>query len=264
MSGSLDCNSTRLHFQMYILYLDDSGSAKNPQEQNLVLGGICVYERHTYWFTEQLDNLAKRIDNTNPNGVEFHASEIFSGRVPPWDRFAKEDRIKIIKDVLQIPVGSFEQNTIFACVIHKPSYPHRDPMEMAFEDLCSRFNLHLSHLYFDFKERHKGIIVFDESSYETSLQRMTRDFRCAGTRWGALRDLAEVPLFVNSKASRLIELADHIAYAVFRRYEAHDTSYLDIILPKINAKDGVLHGLAHKTNEQCMCPACMSRQLSKQ
>ncbi len=247
---------------MYICYLDDSGSVQNASEQNLVLGGISVYERHTFWFTQQLDDLAAKIDSSNPAAVEFHASEIFSGRKPPWNKFPnKEERIKIIKDVLQIARNSYRENNIFACVIHKPSYPKQNPMEKSFEELCSRFNLHLAHIYARDKEQHKGIIVLDESSYEATLQKMASDFRCSGTRWGKIRDLAEVPLFVDSKACRLIQLADHIAYAVFRRYESGDTSYLDIILPKFDKENGVLHGLVHKTvDPDCMCPACMSRK----
>jgi hypothetical protein len=90
---------------------------------------------------------------------------------------------------------------------------------------------------------------------------MARDFRIYGNRWGKeIRDLAEVPLFVDSKASRVIQIADHIAYAVFRRYEKGDSSYLDIILHKFDSENGILHGLCHKTNlPNCMCPACMSR-----
>lgn len=246
---------------MYIFYLDDSGSVPNPQEENFVLGGISVYEHDTYFFTQQLDVLAATIDSSDPQSVEFHASEIFSGRTPPWNKISnKEDRIKIIKKILQIVVSSYGRNVAFACVVHKPSYSKLDPIEIAFEDLCSRFNLHLARLYTTSREQQKGIIVFDENSHETSLQKLANKFRCSGTRWGAIRDLAEVPLFVNSKASRLIQIADHIAYAVFRRYEAKDTSYLDIILPKFDASGGIIHGLAHKTGEpNCLCPACMSR-----
>jgi len=247
---------------MYILYLDDAGSTRNPQENHLVLGGISVFERHTYYFTQQLDALAATIDPVNPKGVEFHASEIFSGRTVPWNKYPKkEDRINIIKNVLNIVRNSYKQNVAFACIVHKASYPGRDPMEMAFEELCSRFNLHLNRRHTTHHDSHKGIIVLDECSSETSLQRLTADFRSLGTRWGVIRDLAEVPLFANSKASRLIQIADHIAYAVFRRYEAGDTSYLDIILPKFDSDGGIIHGLAHKTViNGCMCPACLSRR----
>jgi hypothetical protein len=251
---------------MYILYLDDSGSAQNPQEKNLVLGGISVYERHTYWFTQKLDELATKIgeqDHRDPKNIEFHAYEIFAGRIAPWNRFNKLERIRIVKDVLHIIRQSYVQNRIFACVVNKASYSDRDPMEIAFEDLCSRFNIHLNILYRESTEskyQHKGIIVLDNSAHETSLQKMAIDFRELGTRWGAIRDLAEVPLFADSRASRLIQVADHIAYAIFRRYEAGDTSYLDIIMPKFHAVGGVLHGLSHKTIDRtCMCPACMSR-----
>jgi len=177
------------------------------------------------------------------------------------DEFSKERRSH--SDYQRCPCdceNSYIQNVAFACVIHKASYPGHDPMEMAFEDLCSRFNRHLMRMYSKSQDQHKGLIVLDKCSDETSLQRLAIGFRTLGTRWGILRDLAEVPLFADSKASRLIQIADHIAYAVFRRYEVGDSSYLDIILPKFDSEGGILHGLAHKTSDtSCMCPACMSR-----
>jgi hypothetical protein len=33
---------------MYLLYLDDSGSAANQNEQHLVLAGVCVFERRVH------------------------------------------------------------------------------------------------------------------------------------------------------------------------------------------------------------------------
>jgi hypothetical protein len=70
---------------MFLLYLDDSGSAENPQERYLVLGGICVYERQVQHFTQEMDKIAERLVPGRPETVEFHASEVFSGRVEPWD-----------------------------------------------------------------------------------------------------------------------------------------------------------------------------------
>ena len=70
---------------LYLLYLDDSGSAANRAESHLVLGGFSVFERQLHWLSRELDKLAEEIDPSDPNAVEFHASEIFSGRTPPWD-----------------------------------------------------------------------------------------------------------------------------------------------------------------------------------
>lgn len=77
--------STRPHFLfMHLLYLDDSGSAANQDEEYLVLAGVSVYEAQVHWLTEQLDKLAESIAPEDPQGVEFHASEIFSRRSHPW------------------------------------------------------------------------------------------------------------------------------------------------------------------------------------
>lgn len=43
---------------MHLLYLDDAGSAKNPNERYLVLGGVAVYEAQAHWVTRELDKLA--------------------------------------------------------------------------------------------------------------------------------------------------------------------------------------------------------------
>jgi hypothetical protein len=56
---------------MYILYVDDSGSIPNPNEEYFVLGGVCVPERSISWLTRQLDDFAETLDSTNPNQIDF-------------------------------------------------------------------------------------------------------------------------------------------------------------------------------------------------
>lgn len=248
---------------MHLLYLDDSGSPANQTEDFFVLGGVSVFEAQASFITNELDKLAIGIDATNPHQVEFHASEIFSRRTPPWKQMTKEEAKGVIKAVLKVLVDSYETARAFACAIHKASYVGRDPIELAFEDLCSRFDRYLARLRNE-GERHRGLIILDESSHETTLQTMARDFRTLGTKWGVIRNLADTPLFVDSRASRVIQLADHVAYAVFRRYNTGDTQYFDIIASKFDSDDNVIHGLAHKQLNMptCMCPACMSRRMS--
>ena len=106
-------------------------------------------------------------------------------------------------------------------------------MELAFEDLCARFDRFLTNLNDREGSNQRGIIILDESTHETTLQGLARKFNRWGTQWGAIRNIVEVPLFVDSRASRCIQVADHVAYSVFRRYEAGDTSYLDLCLHKV-------------------------------
>ena len=249
---------------MHVLYLDDSGSAKNANESHLVLGGISVYEAQANHFTLELDKLALSLNPSDPHAVEFHASEIFSGRQPPWSRLTKDERRASFREVLKVVAKSYDSARVFVCAVHKASFPNRDPMEMAFEDVCQRFDLYLKRLLAT-GDRQRGLIILDNSSYETSLQTMARDFRTLGTRFGVIRNLAETPVFIDSKASRLVQVADVVAYAVFRRYDASDTSYFDIISHRFDAEENRIHGLCHlhKNSDPCMCPACMSRRLCR-
>ena len=250
---------------MYLLYLDDSGSSQNQHESHLVLGGFSIFERQIHWLVTKLDELAKDILPQDPDAVEFHASHIFSGKTAPWNSMSKEDRRTIIKKVLGIFSQSHQSTAAFACAVHKNSYPNQDPMELAFENICSRFDMQLKRLYFGEGNQQRGIVIVDKSSYETSLQKLTRNFRSLGTRWGKrLVNVTEVPLFVDSKACRAIQIADHIAYAVFRRYESGDTSYFDIIASRFDSEQGRLHGLVHSHTQlvNCMCLACSSKRLS--
>ncbi|MCC6368956.1 MAG: DUF3800 domain-containing protein [Bryobacterales bacterium] len=248
---------------MYLLYLDDAGSPGNPAEEYFVLGGVCVYEAQVDWFSRELDKLATPYDK-NPEDVEFHASTIFSRRADPWKSLTIDDARGVLKAVLKVTENSYDTMRLFACAIHKHSYPSTDPVEMAFEDLCQRFD------YFLMRRRQqgdqqRGMIILDKTTRETSLQRLSREFRKVGTRWGSLKNIADTPFFVDSKASRLIQLADHVAYSVFRRYNSGDAQYMDIIANRFDEADGVIHGLSHKHNfrDTCTCPGCLSRRLGR-
>ena len=227
----------------------------------MVLGGVSLFEAQSHFITQKLDELAEDIDPANPHGVEFHASECFARRTQPWKGLTQEDARGLIKSVLDVLAGAYDTARAFARVVHKASYPDRDPMKVAFEDLCKRFDRYLQHLRAD-GDTQRGLVILDKSTYETTLQQMSVEFRTIGTRWGTIRNLADTPLFVDSRASRPIQLADHVAHAVFRRYQSGDAQYLDRFAHKFHSEDGIVHGLAHKEpgNRRCMCIACLSRQ----
>lgn len=253
---------------MYLLYLDDSGSVDDANQDYFVLGGLCLPEDSIFWLTNKLDNYAESLDPGNGDRVEFHASEIFGGRSAPWNNLKRpKERTDIIKTVLKILQGSHNTTAAFACAVHKESFPGQDPFLIAFEDLCSRFDLYLNRIFHDKNQANqKGMIILDESSYEQRLQRLALSFRQHGTRWRELKDIVEVPFFVDSKASRIIQMADHIAYSVFRYYNAKDMTYFDCIFDKFDKNQGVIHGLVHKqhNNPNCPCPSCMTRRLTSE
>jgi hypothetical protein len=233
-----------------------SGSADNPKEEFLVLGGVCIYERQVSYFTRELDSIANRIRPGDADSIEFHASEIFSGRQETWKSMSKDQRREVIKEVLGVLATAYDSACGFACAVHKKSYPSRHPMEIAFEDLCSRFDKFLQ------RKNEKGLMILDESTHETTLLRMAHDFRRLGTQWNAIRNIVDATFFVTSRAFRCVQVAGHVAYSVFRRYEAKDTNYLDIILPRFDSDGKVIHGLRHVQIGlvNCMCHSCLSRR----
>ncbi len=256
---------------MYLLYLDDAGSVGDKGQEYFVLGGVCVFERQVRWITEGMDALAASLNPAEPHTVEFHASAILAGRRAPWRTMEKNERSKVIKKVLALltesrritvaKAGTSSSTRAFACAVHKKSFPAINPVELAFEDLCKRFDMFLQRFYTTGNRPERGLIIMDSSSYETNLQELARDFRSIGTRWGDIYNMTDVPFFVDSRASRLVQLADHVAYAVFRRYERGDALFLDAIINDFHEEEGKIHGLAHKQHvlPRCTCPACLSR-----
>jgi len=86
-------------------------------------------------------------------------------------------------------------------------------------------------------------MLFDKSSTERRIQTLAREFKYGGHKWGATRNYAEVPVFLDSKASRLVQLADLVAYAIFRYHEYDDATFYDVIKDCFDSEGGVQHGL---------------------
>ena len=226
---------------MYLLYADESGSVGDPKQQFFVLAGFCVHERQGYWIAKELDKIAAKFNPADPASVELHGNPMNSGK-GIFRRFTKADRTAAIADALKIFLASHPSNRLFASVVRKVKVSPVDPVEFAFEQLSSRFDHYLTRLH-KAGNSQRGIILFDKSTYETTNQSLATDFRTIGHNWGILRNFSEVPLFLDSKASRLIQLADLIAYAIFRNYESNDDQYFSIIKNRFDSEGGIVHGL---------------------
>ncbi len=246
---------------MFLTYLDDAGSAKNPDEEYLVLGGLCVAEHQVNDLTHALEGLAAKYDAAAPDTVEFHASAIFTGKVKPWDLLKKpEQRREVLKEVLAIVKAAKMPACALACAVHKRSFPGRDPMEMAFEELCRWFDGFLKARHQQTGVDEKGIIFLDESTYETTMRQIAKDFRHLGLTSDDGRYIVDGPHFVKSHNTRCVQFADHVAYAVFRYFHAQDNNYLSVVLNRFQSDGKVMSGLRHlaAAKDDCTCPACLT------
>lgn len=254
---------------VYLLYIDESGSVQNPNEDYFVLAGVSVFERQVFHLLEATDNFVRTLGLEDPDAAELHASVMASGKELPWkgEGMMRVRRGEIIKEALRVLSTSHRSIDLFAVAIHKEtckSQLGKDPVEYAYEEICGRFDRNLTTINREHEENHRGLIIMDKTSYEESLQNLAQRFRKIGARWGNFRNLSEVPMFVDSRMSRIIQLADLVAWATWRRYEKKDTGYLDLILSRFVQEEegGKIHGLVHfKPSGVCYCPTCQSRSV---
>ncbi len=247
---------------MHLLYVDMSGNAGKRDERFLIMAGVAVYETAVYHVIGEIEDIMRRhLPERELDDFELHANAIRSGR-KKWRSISRTVRESLMHDVLGVLMGKSRYNLkAFGMAIEKVAASPDDPVEHAFEQMSDRFDKFLRRIYLKKGYAQRGLIIVDKSRYEDTLQTLARDYRTDGTRWGNLRNLAEVPLFVDSRASRLIQLADLVSYALWRRYEHGDATWIAPIIRTSDNDGGVYHGLYHKRLPQtvCDCPACACR-----
>lgn len=247
---------------MYLLYVDDAGSVGNHSERHFVLAGVALFERHVEHLEREMNALAERTGLAEPDTLEFHGTEILSGSKRWRALRGHERRAGVLSEALGCAERVLRGRwATFGVVVHKAAVSPRDPVEFAFEQICSRFDQFLSRQRRDGRPE-RGLMILDRSTRETRLQELATTFRREGHSWGRLRHIVDVPFFVDSRASRAIQYADLVTYAIWRRFERDDPRFFDQIRHRFDTQGGVVHGLLHEryAEAMCDCPYCVSRR----
>jgi len=259
---------------LYLLYLDESGIHHGSAA--LVLGGIAVHEQDVWHLQGRLDRLlhSKLPQGLNPIDFELHATEIKSPI--RWARGKK-----VVSNWAQIHVGArfnFLRATygvlrdytcqdaqypcaLFGAVIDR-SYGDRE--QRAYEEILHRFDELLTRQANVSGVHQRGIIIHDRRIIEKDVQGWVHKWRHVAGRIGKLTHIADVPLFADSQASRLIQAADFVSWGLYRFYgEAKDEQWIKPLWSRFDNADGTMHGLIHVSPgfHQCPCPPCASRHL---
>ena len=153
---------------------------------------------------------------------------------------------------------------------------YSDREERAYELVLNKFDEMLSRVYFDHGARDWGLVVHDRRVTDTPLkatrakwsdekriQAWTRDWREVAGRVGKLNRLADVPLFADSRATRLVQAADFVCWAVWRFYSQRDDRWIKDMWNRFDSSEGNMHGLIHVhpgfAKRTCDCPPCVNR-----
>ena len=250
---------SRLLLRMHVLYLDESGT---HQSRYFVVAGLSVFEWETYFLAQRLDQIQSQYFPTDSGKVHFHASSLHAprGRLPaPFDSLTGEQIQNLITDVYQVIAES--RARIFAVAIEKAAITG-DPYERGFEEIINRFDRMLARILRDQGEPQRGLIVIAESSYRENLEVLARRIWAQGHRWGETHNLADIPYFAPAKNTRLLQLVDFVANAVYGNYESGYSRDFSRIAPKFDQDEGRIHGLVHITRDRqnCYCPSCVTRR----
>jgi Protein of unknown function (DUF3800) len=246
---------------MYILYFDDAGSVGNHSERHFILSGVALFERHVEHLERALNAVAVATGLEQPETLEFHGSAMLPGS-KRWRPIRSESaRRLVIRQALTAPEALRGHWALFGVVVNKVAVSPRDPVEYAFEQMCSRFDYFLGRQVRSGAEE-RGLIILDRSSRETRLQDMATGFRRDGHSWGKLRRIVDVPFFADNRATRAIQYADLVTYSLWRRFEHGDAEFFNLIRHRFDATGGIVHGLLHEryAESECDCPYCGSRR----
>jgi hypothetical protein len=231
---------------MHLLYIDDSGVVFDKNCRFCVLAGFSIYETQTYWIEKAINDITAKFFPAFPN-IELHGTDMRSGK-NEWRHLPSQVREAAMLELLNLVKTSFPKINLFGAVIDKTAASGIDISEYLFTQVASRFDMFLGRIFKNKGTHERGIAIFDKSVTELTIQKWSHTFQAIGHQWGSrLHNFAEVPLFLDSKMSRLIQLADLIAYAIYRNYEAGDNTYFSVIENCFDQEGGVVHGFHAKT-----------------
>lgn len=252
---------------VYLSYLDESGNPEDwTQNRHFVLAGAAVFEGEISGLTEALDGIQKAFVPGVSDPIELHAHHISKGK-GRWRQESEELRKDLLRSVYEtIAHRRFPGVVLFGAAVHEssPQPGGKDGLHIAFEEVCGRFNQFLVRMARGPRPE-KGLLIVDDSGRQKRYRQLSDSFRREGVRLGYLGNVVDIPYFTHAQHTRLIQVADFVAYAVYEYYEHQDSTFLDVILERFDwperATRGRPVGLCHVTraSTRCDCPATHAR-----
>ncbi len=216
---------------MYLMYVDESGDpgTLNSPTRYFVLSAVILHE--SYWWNILQDLVEFKRSLKERYGLlmkeEIHASEFVTGRPKFKNNISRNDRLDLLKKVLDWLNGRPDLSVMSVRVDKTVNH---DPFERAWQLLIQRFENTLFHKNFPGPfNNDKGMVIADNTN-GTKLVKLIRRMRHynpipnmmqygAGNRNMPLRSIIEDPSFRDSGHSLVLQMVDVIAYFARQVYE---------------------------------------------
>lgn len=219
----------------------------------------------------------------NLDEYELHASEMRNAKKPDptkgpqktsiWANVDRATRAALLRASYELLTKFKPSNpslpvVLFSVAVDRRFHSTWNDLERerwAYEVLLGKFDDMLKTL----RRRqlaNRGLVIHDRRVVaEQDIQNWTAAWRATAERISQLQNLADVPLFADSRATRLLQVADIVSFAVFRFYNplTQDASSFNTIWPMFHGEGGITHGCVHFTPSygqgSCDCAPCEQR-----
>jgi Protein of unknown function (DUF3800) len=239
---------------MYFFYFDESGSrdpqigtAEKPKDHLYVLLAVGMFERNWRPFDRTISNLklelADYLRRDGKGTLDLADCEVKSN----WIRNANERSKKspflnaLHKDDIERLVGSYftqlaeRKMIVMAAVIDKrhlhEHMTHETLHKKAYEFLLERIEQFMN----GYHHKHQALMVMDDTSKQLNRAIAMKHafFQRAGNQNVRFHHIVEYPFFTASELSNGVQLADLLAYNVYRAFKSEDTTYpyFQLMLP---------------------------------
>ena len=245
---------------MYLLFVDESGT--HGGSHSFILGGIAVHEQDAYPLGVQLDGVVASAvpEYAVAEDFELHGAELRNARSPaaraerpasPWAWVPRRRRLDTLLAGYRT-VAAFTPSdagfplALFGVVIDwrfRSSLPAIHRERFAYEVLLTKFDVMLKRTRRNVDST-RGLVIHDRRIVAgRDIQEWTRQWQRAAGTLPQLRNLADVPLFADSRASRLLQAADLISYALYRHYDPSrmGADYVEALWPRFDSVDDEMH-----------------------
>jgi Protein of unknown function (DUF3800) len=271
---------------VYLLYLDESGTHAGAPV--FVLAGLAIHENDVWYLQRALHRQVAAVlrpHSLDPTSFEVHANELRArdadlqarpthGKrkakpASPWLVIPEADRRSLLTNALRAVTAYRPQNArlpfrAFGAVV-QATYANKE--ERAYELVLNKFDEMLGRLYHENGgERQRGLVLHDvRQKEEKGIQAWTSLWRERAGNVGKINNIVDVPVFLDSRASRVIQAADLVAYALWRYYSKSEERFIKPMWHLFDNDRGQMHGLIHVTPQfaraECNCTPCLNRLL---
>ena len=274
---------------MYLLFADESGT--HGSSHAFVVGGIAVHEHDAQNLQRILASAVEpyaAMARLSAEDLELHAAVMRNAKPPsnssrakspsPWALVPRQERLRCLDEAYWriATFKPYDQNlpvALFGVVLDQNFHSSWSVIErerFAYEVMLNKFDVMLKRLRSAGSSLNRGLVIHDRRVVaERDIQEWTREWQKAAGTIGQLRNMADVPLFADSRASRLIQAADLVSYALYRHYDParQNMDYIQTLWNRFDTAAGAMHGCVHYTPSfgagSCQCKPCQGRLLTE-